>query len=336
MGMFSSLVGGGGSAKRAAAVVAQGQQAAGQLVADQYKAAQSNYQPYMNAGVSAMGNYQNLAAGLPDQFNPILGQMGTTVSSMQPIVDKLTSNNLNDYQKSPGYDFRMQQGQKALENSAAARGTLFSGATGKALTEYGQNFGSNEYQNYLANLQGQLGAVNTQLGAQGNYLGSTMNAANAEMNPYGTLMNQGANMTQNLGQLGANSAAQQGQYITGAADATAQGMVAKNNQLQQAGQQWIQLGAMAAGGALGGAAGMAMGGQLGGALTGQPQQTAQTQQPYQGAGYQPYQQNTQSQAMQYQPPPMQAYNAPTAQYGGANMYNPTQNMGQSMGIGGGF
>lgn len=52
-----------------------------------------------------------------------------------------------DFQKDPGYDFRMQEGQKALERSAAARGGLQSGGTLKALSRYGQDYASNEYQN---------------------------------------------------------------------------------------------------------------------------------------------------------------------------------------------
>jgi hypothetical protein len=52
-----------------------------------------------------------------------------------------------DFQKDPGYQFRMQEGQKAIERSAAARGGLNSGATLKALSRYGQDFASNEYTN---------------------------------------------------------------------------------------------------------------------------------------------------------------------------------------------
>jgi len=55
--------------------------------------------------------------------------------------------NINDFGNDPGYAFRMQEGQKALERSAAARGGLFGGAFGKALTRYGQDYASNEYQN---------------------------------------------------------------------------------------------------------------------------------------------------------------------------------------------
>ncbi len=343
MGMFSSLFGDGGAAKRAAGVAAAGQKASQQMVQDQYNTTKATYQPYMDAGTGALGSYQGLAGALPGQVNPILGQMGNTVNSMNPIIGKLTSNNLNDYQQSPGYDFRMQQGEKALQNSAAANGTLFSGATGKALTEYGQNFGTNEYQNYLSNLQNQLTAVNTQLGAQGNQLNSTINANNAEMQPYANLMTQGSGMTQNLGQLGANAASTAAGYNSGAAASTAAGMQAEANSLQNAGNSWINMGAMAAGGVLGGAGmlggmtagqGMMAGGAIAGGATGNQML------PYQGVGNQPaYQQYNQPQQNQqipvnglpWQNQP-QAYIQPQQQQqamNNANMYKPTQSMSGS-------
>jgi hypothetical protein len=54
---------------------------------------------------------------------------------------------MNDFEQDPGYQFRMAEGQKALERSAAARGGLQSGGTLKALAKYGQDFASNEYGN---------------------------------------------------------------------------------------------------------------------------------------------------------------------------------------------
>lgn len=50
-----------------------------------------------------------------------------------------------DFQADPGYDFRMKEGQKALERSAAAGGRFLGGGTLKALTRYGQDMGSQEY-----------------------------------------------------------------------------------------------------------------------------------------------------------------------------------------------
>ena len=51
------------------------------------------------------------------------------------------------FQADPGYAFRLAEGNKALEHSAAARGGLLSGQAMKGAVEYGQNMGSNEYQN---------------------------------------------------------------------------------------------------------------------------------------------------------------------------------------------
>jgi len=47
----------------------------------------------------------------------------------------------------PGYQFRFGEGQKALERSASAKGMTFSGRTGRELTRYGQEMGSQEYGN---------------------------------------------------------------------------------------------------------------------------------------------------------------------------------------------
>lgn len=47
----------------------------------------------------------------------------------------------------PSYKFRLGEGERSLEASAAARGTLNSGMTLKDILGYGQNFASQEYQN---------------------------------------------------------------------------------------------------------------------------------------------------------------------------------------------
>lgn len=47
----------------------------------------------------------------------------------------------------PGFQFRLDQGVKALTNSASGRGTLRSGGTMKDILGYGQQFASNEFGN---------------------------------------------------------------------------------------------------------------------------------------------------------------------------------------------
>jgi hypothetical protein len=61
----------------------------------------------------------------------------------------------------PGYQFGMDQGARALNSGAAARGMTYSGAAGKALTRYGQDYAGTKLDqsyNRLANLAG-LGQV---------------------------------------------------------------------------------------------------------------------------------------------------------------------------------
>jgi len=61
----------------------------------------------------------------------------------------------------PGYQFRLDQGRKALEQSAAGRGTLRTGGTLKDILSYGQNMASQEYGNVYNRA---LNAYNTNLG----------------------------------------------------------------------------------------------------------------------------------------------------------------------------
>ena len=83
-------------------------------------------EPWRAAGVNALSR---LSSGLAPG-----GEFGTKFSDTA-------------WQEDPGYAFRLAEGQKALERSAAARGGLISGNALKAAQRYGQEMGSQEYQN---------------------------------------------------------------------------------------------------------------------------------------------------------------------------------------------
>ena len=55
-------------------------------------------------------------------------------------------------ENTPGYQFRLSEGLKALERSAAARGTLLSGGTLKGMQRYAQDVASTEYGNRVNQL----------------------------------------------------------------------------------------------------------------------------------------------------------------------------------------
>ena len=56
-------------------------------------------------------------------------------------------------QNLPGYQFQLNQGVQAIDRSAASRGLLNSGATGKALAQYGQGLAQSYAGQYTQGLQ---------------------------------------------------------------------------------------------------------------------------------------------------------------------------------------
>ena len=70
-------------------------------------------------------------------------------------------------QATPGYQFRLNEGMKGVENSASARGSLLSGGTLKALQKYGQDFATNEYQNQFNRLNSMSSAGQSAAAGQG-------------------------------------------------------------------------------------------------------------------------------------------------------------------------
>lgn len=109
----------------------------------------------------------------------------------------------------PGFQFRISEGQKALERSAAARGTLLTGGTLKAITRYGQDFASNEYNNRynqlynLSNLG--LNAAGQQASNNTSYAGNAGNLLTNQANTGTGLITQNAN-AQAAGTVGAANA----------------------------------------------------------------------------------------------------------------------------------
>lgn len=95
-------------------------------------------------------------------------EAGVRALNKLEAASEYTPFGMEQFQADPGYGFRFQQGQKALERSAAARGGLISGNTGGALQQFGQGLASQEYQNafnrYQAERQARLGPLQSLAG----------------------------------------------------------------------------------------------------------------------------------------------------------------------------
>jgi hypothetical protein len=109
-----------------------------------------------------------------------------------------------DFKADPGYAFRMSEGMKALDRSAAARGGLLSGAALKGASRFGQDLASGEYTNAFNRYQ-------TERSARINPLLSLLGAGQTSAN---TLTNAAGNLGQGLGQAAvASGNAQASQYM---------------------------------------------------------------------------------------------------------------------------
>jgi len=108
-------------------------------------------------------------AGLTAQ-NRLMTLLGLAGAPTDPGYGRYARDfGMADFTADPGYGFRMSEGMKALERSAAARGGLLSGATLRGVQRFGQDLASQEYQNafnrYQINRAGQLNPLQSLMGA---------------------------------------------------------------------------------------------------------------------------------------------------------------------------
>jgi hypothetical protein len=191
-GSVGASIIGGNKASKAADKAAKEQRKATETAAAQEQAALERQlalqEPFRQVGVNALAQYPKAA-----QYVPF---------------------GMKQFQTDPGYQFRMSEGIKALERSASARGLLQSGGTLKGITSYGQNLASDEYQNafqrYLTERQAKLSPLEYQIG-----LGQA--AASGQAANVGTTAGSMSELTQALGNIGAQRYVTQGNIAAGTA-----------------------------------------------------------------------------------------------------------------------
>ena len=143
----------------------------------------------------------------------------------------------------PGYDFRFDEGQRAQERGASARGNLLSGGQAKALQKWSQGLASQEYQNawnrseqqYLNDFNSQLSLGNTRYNQLAGIAGAGQTAA-------GQLGVSQSNLSNSVSAMLANTGQAQAQGYQNIGNAQAQGYAqqgqAQANQAQQTSNAW--------------------------------------------------------------------------------------------------
>ena len=190
--VVSSAIG-SSAAKGAAKTQSAAADRAAELQNEQFQQTRQDYAPYREAGYNALAELQRTAGNVPGAFKFGAG----------------------DYQADPGYAFRLSEGQKALDRQAAARGGLISGGALRAAQRYGQEMGSQEFQN----------AYNRAFTGYG----TEVARENQLYNRQAALAGIGQTATGQVAQAGQNYANTAGNLITGGAAAQAAGQVGQAN-----------------------------------------------------------------------------------------------------------
>ena len=208
VGAGASIIGGNKQAKAAKDAAKEQSKATKATIAAQERALERQIglqEPFRQTGVNALADY-------------------TTASQYTPF-------GMPQFEADPGYSFRMSEGLKALERSAASRGILQSGQTLKDITRFGQDAASQEYQNafqrYLTERQARLQPLEYRIGlgqaaasGQAANVGSTATNVGGLMTSLGDIRSAGTmarsnaynNMLGDISGLATDAASAYGQY----------------------------------------------------------------------------------------------------------------------------
>jgi hypothetical protein len=133
-----------------------------------------------NTQVAAEKQAQTIAQQQYQQQQANLAPYSATGQQAATQLGQLMAPGSTSFQTDPGYQFRLAEGQKALERSAASKTGTLSGAATKAATRYGQDYAGNEYQNVFNRYQS-VANMGLNAAGQGNQASQayTNNATNA-------------------------------------------------------------------------------------------------------------------------------------------------------------
>ena len=145
----------------------------------------------------------------------------TALNKLTPLATEYTPFGMDQFRADPGYAFRMSEGMKGLERSAAARGGLLSGSMLKGIQRFGQDLGSQEYMNAFNRYQTER---------------------NAQLNPLQSLAGVGQTTSSQLGAAGQTMAGNVGQAMGAAGQARASGYMGQANALSGALGQYMNYG----------------------------------------------------------------------------------------------
>jgi hypothetical protein len=110
---------------------------------------------YMTAGRNAT-DFAQAASGAQGQDNPLFRQ-NIALALSGNLGPEAAQGAMENFYTSPGYQFRMDEGLRALDADQSSKGMLRSGATMKAAEAFGQGLAASEYDKYFSRASDSFG-----------------------------------------------------------------------------------------------------------------------------------------------------------------------------------
>jgi hypothetical protein len=140
-------------------------------------------EPFRQAGITSQNELMRMLGIGGDPASSGYGSLGRNYT-------------MADLEMDPGYGFRLSEGMKALDRTAAARGGMMSGAALKAAGRFGQDMASQEYMNAFNRAQA---LKSERIGALGGLYGAGQMATNQVSNAAGQYGVNAGNMMMESG-----------------------------------------------------------------------------------------------------------------------------------------
>ena len=219
-GAAASLAGAGAQADAAKSAAQLQKEEADQALAFQKQVYSENVareQPYLTAGTGAINTLARLTS------KPGEGLLA-------PWTGTFKAPTAAEAAATPGYQFQFSEGERALQNSAAASGGLLTGGTLRGTEQFGQGLAASNYQNVFSNaLQQYQTAYTTFRNNQADAYARLAGVAQGGQQAATTTSDLGQRAAGTVANIDLTTGAQQGQDIQASAAATASGYAGAAN-----------------------------------------------------------------------------------------------------------
>jgi hypothetical protein len=220
-GIGSAVAGGAqaSAATNAANLQSQNQQASLAEQEREFNLNQQNQAPWLQAGKQGIGTLSSLLS-TPGQ------------GLLTPWTQQFQAPTAAQAAATPGYQFQLQQGLGAIQNSQAARGGLIGGNAMEALSNYAQGAASTNYQQVYQNALGEYQQqYNIFQGNQSNEFNRLAALSGIGQQAATTLGNQGQAAATNIANINTAAGSQIGNSLQNAGAARASGYAGISNAL---------------------------------------------------------------------------------------------------------